>query len=202
MDYALAAEKMTEVAEVCLQRLGVEPGMEVLDVACGTGNATIPAARAGARVTGLDPSPDLLAIARERAADAMVEVDWVEGNPRELPFEDRSFDRVTSMFGNPSIDEMRRVSRGRIAICCWTPDGPIGRALGIVPDAALGGGVFERHAVEWRGTSVEHFADFMLESVGRAPVELRERLVRGLAAENLEEDGTLRFQGEYLLSVI
>ena len=61
-----------------------------MDVACGTGNATIPAARAGARVTGADFSPDLLAIARERAADAMVEVEWVEANAEQLPFGTRA----------------------------------------------------------------------------------------------------------------
>ena len=77
-----------------MERAGVAPGMELLDVACGAGNATIPAAREGARVTGLDFSPDLLAIAREQAADAMVEVDWVEGDAQELPFDDARFDRV------------------------------------------------------------------------------------------------------------
>ena len=83
-----------------MERAGVEPGMDVLDVACGTGNATIPAAQAGARVTGLDFSPDLLEIARERSADAMVEIEWVEGDAQELPFEDASFDRVVSVFGH------------------------------------------------------------------------------------------------------
>ena len=92
--------------------------MEVLDVACGTGNATLPAARAGARVTGLDFAPGLLEIARERAADAMVEVDFVEGDAQALPFEDGSFDRVVSTFGHMfapdhrrAADEMKRVQR-------------------------------------------------------------------------------------------
>ena len=109
--------------------------MDVLDVACGTGNATIPAAKLAARVTGLDFSPGLLAIAREHGADAMVEVDWIEGDAQALPFEDDSFDRVISCFGHMfapdhkrTADEMRRVCRpdGRIAIACWTPDGKIG----------------------------------------------------------------------------
>src|SRR5687767_11815569 len=130
-NYAAVAEQIAAAGERCVERAGVEPGMEVLDVACGTGNATIPAARAGARVTGLDLSPDLLSIARERAADAMVEVDWVVGDPRLLPFEDGSFDRVISIFGNPSLGEMRRVCRGRIGICSWTPDGAVGRMLGM-----------------------------------------------------------------------
>jgi ubiquinone/menaquinone biosynthesis C-methylase UbiE len=123
MDYAVIAQTMEKIGEVCVERVGVEPGMEVLDVGCGTGNATIPAARMGARVTGLEPSADLLAIARERAADAMVEIDWVQGDPAKLPFADGSFDRVISIFGDGSelaVDEMRRVCRGRIAMYALT----------------------------------------------------------------------------------
>lgn len=56
-DYQAVAEKVTSIADVLVQRAGIEPGMEVLDVACGTGNASIPAAKLGARVTGLDFSP-------------------------------------------------------------------------------------------------------------------------------------------------
>ena len=123
MDYAVVAQVMDKVGELCVERAGVEPGMEVLDVGCGTGNATIPAARLGARVTGLEPSADLLAIARERAADAMVEIDWVEAHPAKLPFADGSFDCVISIFGDPSehaVQEMRRVCRGRIAMYALT----------------------------------------------------------------------------------
>ena len=76
-DYNAVAEKIADAGEVVVERARIEPGMEVLDVACGTGNATIPAARLGARVTGLDFSPGLLATAREQGDDAMVEVDWV-----------------------------------------------------------------------------------------------------------------------------
>ncbi|MEA2332265.1 MAG: hypothetical protein QOH58_2403, partial [Thermoleophilaceae bacterium] len=93
-NYAAVADKISAVGELLVERAGVEPGMDVLDVACGTGNATIPAARLGARVTGLDFSRDLLAIARERGADGMVEVDWIEGDAQELPFGDAAFDRV------------------------------------------------------------------------------------------------------------
>ncbi|HEV2874443.1 MAG TPA: class I SAM-dependent methyltransferase [Thermoleophilaceae bacterium] len=123
MDFAVIAETMQKIGEVCVERVGVEPGMEVLDVGCGTGNATIPAARMGARVTGLEQSADLLAIARERAADAMVEIDWVLGDPAELPFADASFDCVISIFGDGServVEEMRRVCRGRIAMYALT----------------------------------------------------------------------------------
>ncbi|MEA2330598.1 MAG: hypothetical protein QOH58_736, partial [Thermoleophilaceae bacterium] len=83
----------------------------------------------------LDFSRDLLAIARERGADGMVEVDWIEGDAQELPFGDAAFDRVLSTFGHMfapdqerTAQELRRVCRpgGRIAIACWTPEGNIG----------------------------------------------------------------------------
>ena len=135
-NFAAVAEKILEAGELVVERAGVEPGMDVLDVACGTGNATLPAVRAGARATGLDFAPGLLAIARERAADAMVEIDFVEGDAQELPFGDASFDRVVSTFGHMFVpdhrrtaDEMRRVLRpgGAIAVACWTPEGSMGR---------------------------------------------------------------------------
>jgi len=241
-DYAAVADRIGEVGERCVEAAGVEPGMDVLDVACGTGNATIPAARTGARVTGLDFSPDLLAVARERAADAMVEVEWVEGDAQELPFEDASFDRVLSTFGHMfapdhrrTAEEMRRVCRpgGAIAVCCWTPDGSIGRMFRTTsqlvppPEGApspllwgtedhvrelLGDAEVERHAVEWRDSSVESYAQFMLESfgpllnaqeaLGERSGELRESFARFLADENLADDGTLRFAGEYLVAVV
>jgi hypothetical protein len=77
----------------------------------------------GARVTGLEPWRELLDIARERAADAMVEVEWVEGDPRELPFEDGSFDCVISMFGEPDEQELLRVSRGSVVTASRAGDG-------------------------------------------------------------------------------
>jgi ubiquinone/menaquinone biosynthesis C-methylase UbiE len=241
-NYAAVAEKILAVGERLVERAVIEPGSEVLDVACGTGNATLPAARSGARVTGLDLSPDLLAIARERAADAMVEVDWVEGDAESLPFGDDAFDAVISTFGHMfapdhrrTAGEMLRVCRpgGTIGFCCWTPGGATGRMFGVaarlVPPPAdaqspllwgteehvrelLGEAEFERHEVEWRDSSVEAYADFMLESFGplivaaarleeRAP-ELRESFIGYLNEENLETDGTLRFRGEYLLSLI
>jgi SAM-dependent methyltransferase len=239
-NYAAVAEKIAEVGEICIERAGVEPGMEVLDVACGAGNATIPAARAGARVTGVDFSPELLAIARERAADALIEVEWVEADVQELPFPDSAFDRVISTFGHMfapdherTASEMKRVCRGKIAICCWSPEGAIGRMFRTTselvpppPGASspllwgteehvrklLGDGEFERREVEWRDSSVESYATFMLESfgpllnaqevLGERSGELRETYTRYLEAENLETDGTLRFRGEYLLAVI
>jgi SAM-dependent methyltransferase len=134
-DYKAVADKIASAGELVVQAAGIEPGMEVLDVACGTGNASVPAAKLAARVTGLDFSPGLLEIAREYGADSMVEVDWIEGDAQALPFEDDSFDRVISCFGHmfapdhrATANELLRVCRpdGRIAFACWTPEGKIG----------------------------------------------------------------------------
>jgi len=223
-NYAAVAEKIGEVGAACVERAGVEPGMEVLDVSCGTGNAAIPAAAAGARVTGVDLSEALLAIARERAADGLVEVDWVQGDPQELPFDDASFDRVISTFGHMFAPdhqrmaaEMKRVCRGRIAVCCWTPGGAVGRMFRTIATQPLlwgteehvrellGDGELEVREIEWSDASVEAYADLMLESfeaLGERAPELRAAFIGFLAAENLEDDGTLRFNGEYLLAVI
>jgi ubiquinone/menaquinone biosynthesis C-methylase UbiE len=145
---ATAAERIREVGELLVGRAGVEPGMEVLDIGTGTGNAALPAAKAGARVIGLDASADLLAIARERAADAMVEIDWVEGSPDTLPFDDASFDRVLTVFGHlfeaepeRAAAELRRVCRpgGAIGLCAWAEEGIAGRLQELLggPDAQI-----------------------------------------------------------------
>jgi SAM-dependent methyltransferase len=131
-DLGATASKISEIGELLVERAEVEPGMEVLDVGTGPGNAALPAAKVGARVIGLERSADLLAIARERAADAMVEIDWEHGRPEQLPFADASFDRVLSAFGhtfapNPerAAAELLRVCRpgGAIAVCGWTDTG-------------------------------------------------------------------------------
>ncbi len=241
-DYPAVADKVAEVGEHAVRAAGVEPGLEVLDVACGAGNATIPAALAGARVTGLDLSPVLLDEGRRRAQAAGVEVEWVEGDAQALPFADGSFDRVISTFGHmfapdheTTAAELLRVARtgATITICCWTPEGSIGGMFqtiaGLVappPGAAspllwgteehvgqlLGDARFQRSSVEWRDESVERYADFMLESfgpllnareaLGEHAGELRPAYLAYLEGENLAGDGTMRFDGEYLTSVV
>lgn len=137
--YAAVAERLIlEPPRRLIERIGLEPGLEVLDIATGTGNAAIPAAETGARLTGLDLTPELLDHARERAAAAGVEVDWVEGDAEDLPFEDGRFDRVISTFGvqfaprhEVVAREMVRVTRpgGTIGLVNWTPQGLIGQVL-------------------------------------------------------------------------
>ncbi|MBK5220722.1 MAG: methyltransferase domain-containing protein [Thermoleophilia bacterium] len=118
-----------------VEACGIGPGMRVLDVAAGTGNAAIPAAERGAEVTAGDLTPELFEAGRERAAAARVEVDWVEADAERLPFEDGSFDVVISSIGamfaphhEAVADELVRVCRpgGTIGMLNWTPEGMIG----------------------------------------------------------------------------
>jgi SAM-dependent methyltransferase len=137
-EYGKLSERITEVGELVVARAGVGPGMTVLDVACGTGNATIPAARRGAKATGLDLVPKLLAEARANAEAEELEIDWVEGDAEQLPFENGSFDRVLSTFGHMfaprhqrTADELARVARkgGAIVTAAWTPEGTVGHLI-------------------------------------------------------------------------
>ncbi|HEX5608924.1 MAG TPA: class I SAM-dependent methyltransferase [Solirubrobacterales bacterium] len=137
--YAAVAERLIlEPPRRLIEKIGIEPGQEVLDIATGTGNAAIPAAIDGARVTGLDLTPELLDHARERAAAAGVDVEWVVGDAEDLPFGDGCFDRVISTFGvqfaprhEVVAREMLRVTRpgGVIGLVNWTPQGLLGQVL-------------------------------------------------------------------------
>lgn len=117
-------------------RLAPAPGALVLDVACGSGNLSIPAARAGAIVTGVDIAPNLLETARKRARAEGLKINFDEGDAEQLPYWDESFDLVVTMFGamftprpERSAAELLRVCRpgGRVAMANWTPAGFIGQ---------------------------------------------------------------------------
>lgn len=119
----------------------VQSGQRVLDIACGTGVVAITAARIGAKVTGLDLTPELLERARENSGVAEVKVDWREGDAEALPFQDGEFDFVLSQFGHMfaprpkvAIGEMLRVlkSGGVIAFSTWPPECIIGRSFSLV----------------------------------------------------------------------
>jgi ubiquinone/menaquinone biosynthesis C-methylase UbiE len=134
-DYNACSPYIAEVGELVVLRAGITPGMRVLDVACGTGNAALPAARAGARVTGLDLATKLLEGGQAKARAEGLEIEWREGDAENLPFEDGRFDRVLSTFGHMfaprhrrTADEMARVCRrgGAIVTATWTPEGVFG----------------------------------------------------------------------------
>jgi SAM-dependent methyltransferase len=119
-----------------IERLNLQPGTKVLDVACGTGNLTLPAARTGAQVTGVDIAPNLLEQGRENAKLEGLNIQFDEGDAEALPYDDASFDTVVTMFGAmfaPRPDlvaaELKRVVRpgGLIAMANWTPTGFIGK---------------------------------------------------------------------------
>jgi SAM-dependent methyltransferase len=125
-----------------VEACGIVPGMRVLDVAAGTGNASIPAAERGAAVTASDLTPELLEAGRVRAESSGLELEWVEADAEQLPFADGSFDVVMSAIGamfaphhQDVADELVRVCRpgGTIGLMSWTPEGMIGalfRAMG------------------------------------------------------------------------
>jgi len=137
-DYPSFGRLIDGAASLTVERSGVQPGERVLDVATGSGNAALWAARAGALVTGLDLSPALLEVARTRASAEGLEVAWVEGDAEELPFADNEFDRVISVFGamfaprhERAAAELLRVTRpgGTAALTTWVPEGVMGQML-------------------------------------------------------------------------
>jgi SAM-dependent methyltransferase len=118
-----------------VEAAGVRAGLRVLDVAAGTGNASIPAARTGAAATASDLTPELLEAGRRHAEADGIELDWVTADAENLPFEDASFDIVMSSIGamfaprhQAVADELVRVCRpgGTIALLSWTPEGMLG----------------------------------------------------------------------------
>jgi ubiquinone/menaquinone biosynthesis C-methylase UbiE len=140
-DFGKIARAYEPGAAEFIARLNLRPGDRVLDVACGTGNLAIPAARTGARVTGIDIAPNLLEQAQAWARAEGLTI-WVEeGNAEQMPYPDAAFDAVVTMFGAmfaPRPDavagELVRVCRpaGRIVMANWTPDGFIGQMFKIV----------------------------------------------------------------------
>ena len=136
--YELTAAELAPVAEVVVERSGVRAGDDVVDVACGTGNAALLAAARGAHVVAIDGAPRLLAVARERAAAQGIEVDLREGDLLALPVGDSATDVVLSVFGvifarDPAaaLREIARILRhdGRAFVSAWIPAGPINAML-------------------------------------------------------------------------
>ena len=137
-DFGRIAAGYVHGAAEFIARLELGADDRVLDVACGTGNLTIPAARTGAKVTGVDIAPNLIAQAKSRAAAESLSIDFDVGNAEQLPYEKGRFDATVSMFGamfaarpDRAAAELLRVTRsgGRVAMANWTPSGFIGQML-------------------------------------------------------------------------
>jgi len=135
-DFSMVAGLVNYNAEDLAEALQILPGERVLDVACGSGNGALAAARrAWGNTVGLDFVPELLERARERAAAERLEVEFLEGDAQELPFADGEFDVAMSIFGamfapdqEQTAAELLRVVKpgGRIGMANWCPDGGIG----------------------------------------------------------------------------
>jgi SAM-dependent methyltransferase len=139
-DFSMVASRIVYPAEQLIESADVQAGDRVLDVATGSGNAAIAAARRNADVTGVDYVPALLERGRIRAAAEHLQVEFVTGDAEALPFPDASFDIVTSVYGamfapdhRKTASEMLRVCRpgGKIALASWTPTGYLGEMFQI-----------------------------------------------------------------------
>jgi ubiquinone/menaquinone biosynthesis C-methylase UbiE len=135
-DFAMVANLVYYPSENLAEALEIVPDERVLDVACGSGNAALAAARrAWGNTVGADFVPALLERGRERAAAERLEIEFVEADAQDLPFEDASFDVVVSVYGamfapdqERTAAELLRVTRpgGRIGMANWTPEGGVG----------------------------------------------------------------------------
>ncbi|MCD5348098.1 class I SAM-dependent methyltransferase [Agromyces sp. S2-1-8] len=136
-DYpAVAADLVWPLGAKLVDATGVNAGDRVLDIAAGTGSAAIRAAEQGAVVVASDLVPELFEAGRRNAADAGVELEWVEADAERLPFDDAAFDAAISAIGvmfaphhEAAAGELLRVVRpgGRVGVLSWTPEGFIGR---------------------------------------------------------------------------
>ncbi|MBO0730995.1 MAG: class I SAM-dependent methyltransferase, partial [Acidimicrobiaceae bacterium] len=132
--YEATARQLLPVARVVVETATLQSGERVLDLGCGTGNAALLAASSGARVTGVDPAPRLLEVARSRADSEGADITWLPGEAASLPVGDASADVMLSVFGVifapdavAAAAEMSRVvtSDGRIVLSAWIPHGTV-----------------------------------------------------------------------------
>jgi len=188
-DFHAVATRIALTADSLVDTADLQAGWRVLDVATGSGNAAIAAARLGCVAVGVDYVPSLLDRGRIRAVAEGLDLDLVEGDAEDLPFPDASFDAVTSVFGSmfapnhaKAASELLRVTRpgGTIALASWTPDGFIGELFrtvaGHVPPPA---GV--PSPMLW-GTE-EHLRELFGEGISSLEVEERTFTFRFRSAE-------------------
>lgn len=143
--YERTAEALLPAARALVERAAPGPGERVVDVGCGTGSAALLAAERGARVTGVDPAPRLLEVARAAAAERRLDAEFVAGEAAALPLEDGAADTVLSNFGvifapdaRAAGAELMRVTApgGRIALTAWLPGGTVAAAVRLARQAS------------------------------------------------------------------
>jgi ubiquinone/menaquinone biosynthesis C-methylase UbiE len=192
-DFHAVAARIVLVAEQLVDTADLRAGWHVLDVATGSGNAAIAAARLGCRAIGVDYVSRLLERGRERATAEGLDVALLEGDAESLPFPDRSFDAVTSVFGSmfapdhaKAASELVRVTKpgGTIALASWTPTGFIGElfrtvATHVPPPAGV------RSPMLW-GTR-EHLESLFGTKVSSLEVTERDFTFRFRSAEEFVE---------------
>jgi len=178
-DYAAVAARIVPIAEQLVDSADLAAGWRVLDVAAGSGNASLAAARSGCDVTALDYVPELLERGRVRSAAEGFDIEFVEGDAENLPFADASFDAAISCLGvmftadqDRAAAELLRVCRpgGLIALANWTPTGFVGDMFRVVaghvpPPAGV------RSPLEW-GTE-QRLAELVSDGVSELLVRRR-----------------------------
>ncbi len=135
-DYDRIAELVADLGTEVVAAAGIRPGMRVLDVGTGTGNAALPAAAAGAEVVATDVTPELLAVGERHARKRGLTLKWQEADAQDLPFADGEFDAVLSCIGAMFAPDHVAVARELLRVCApggavvmanWTPGGGVGR---------------------------------------------------------------------------
>ena len=139
-DFGQIAKYTEAEAESFIERLDIRSGMKVLDVACGTGNLSLPAARKGAQVVGVDIATNLLEQARARASAEELPAEFRLGDAEQLPFQNEQFDLIVSMFGAMFAPRPELVASELVRVCCpgglvamanWTPEGFVGKSFAL-----------------------------------------------------------------------
>jgi ubiquinone/menaquinone biosynthesis C-methylase UbiE len=227
-DFARVGARMVLIGELLCRTAQIHAGGRVLDVAAGSGNAAISAARRGASVTASDFVEELLDSAQARAQIEGLQLATAVADAQELPFDDGSFDVVLSTFGvmfapdqQRAADELLRVCRpgGRIALANWVPDGLMARNAAIVQEHVrrvrelLGAQVrelrCERRTIDMCARSAMDMVEFnrtwfgpVRTAFGQLDEAGQERLAHDMAATfegfNRATDGTLVAEAEYL----
>jgi SAM-dependent methyltransferase len=186
---AVATDVIADLGPLLVDAARIAPGQRVLDVAAGSGNVAIPAARLGAEVTASDLSPDLLSTGEAHAVAAGVSLTWEEADAENLPYADGSFDVVVSCVGvmfaphhRAAADELVRVVRpgGTIGLINWTPEGFVGQMFAVMKPFAPAPPPGASPPPLWGDES--HLAELLGDRVEDLRMERRSLRVPGFAS--------------------